>query len=103
MYFLAVTNQNMMPPELKCHARISVIFSVYMYDLSNSIAFVHFETAKSSQFILLHACSAVYCIVDRGGFRGVSEVSGNHSGFSLDNECAPFRLQHFTRHTQRAE
>ena len=26
----------------------------------------------------------------RGGFRGVSEVSRNHSGFSLDDGCAPF-------------
>ena len=39
----------------------------------------------------------------RGGFRGVSEVSRNHSGFSLDDGYVPFRLQHFTRHTQRAE
>jgi len=26
----------------------------------------------------------------RGGFRGVSEVSRNHSGFSLNDGCAPF-------------
>jgi len=38
----------------------------------------------------------------RGSFRGVSEVSRNHSGFSLDDGCAPFQLQCFTRHTQRA-
>ena len=36
--------------------------------------------------------------VPRGGFRGVSEVSGNHSGFSLDDGCGPFPLQRFTRH-----
>ena len=39
----------------------------------------------------------------RSGFRGVSEVSRNYSGFFFDNGCTPFRLQHFTRHTQRAE
>ena len=44
-----------------------------------------------------------YMDLHRGGFRGVSEVSGNHSGFSLDDGCAPFRPQCFTRHTQWAE
>ena len=42
-------------------------------------------------------------VCTRGGFRGVSEVSRNHSGFSLDDGYVPFRLQHFMRHTQRAE
>ena len=46
---------------------------------------------------------ASYVYVLRGGFRGVSEVSGNHSGFSLVDGCAPFRLQRFTRHAQQAE
>ena len=41
-------------------------------------------------------CSNVF----RGGFRGVSEVSRNHSGFSLDDGCTPFQLQGFTKHTQ---
>jgi len=35
----------------------------------------------------------------RGGFRGVSEVSRNHSRYSLDDGCAPFQLQSFTRYT----
>jgi len=39
----------------------------------------------------------------RGGYRGVSEVSRNHSGFSFDDGWAPFQLQRFTRHTQWAE
>ena len=34
----------------------------------------------------------IYIYIYRGGFRGVSEVSGNHSGFSLDDGCGPFRL-----------
>ena len=37
-------------------------------------------------------------VCGRGSFRGVSEVSRNHSGFSLDDGCAPFRLHRFTVH-----
>jgi len=42
--------------------------------------------------------SFIATTVIRGSFRWVSEVSRNHSGFSLDEGCAPFRSQHFTRH-----
>ena len=49
--------------------------------------------------VISHQTNAIY----RGDFRGVSEVSRNHSGFSFDDGCALFQLQGFTRHTQRAE
>ena len=43
----------------------------------------------------------ILCDTPSCGFRGVFEVSRNHSGFSLDDGCGPFRLQRFTKHTQR--
>ena len=41
----------------------------------------------------MHACAVHIVnpnIASRGGFRGVSEVSRNHSGFSLDDGSTPF-------------
>ena len=39
---------------------------------------------------LLTMSSYFLVYASRGGFRVVSEVSRNHSGFSLDDGCAPF-------------